>query len=113
VNVALCLNVFDFRVLTARGIPACQPGAVRGVRIASPRARPHDAVASANRAALAEAVAGLPDFPITLDSACTATVPIVVPVAGHGSKGRQRLRATVRTSVGRTRVRLDLHCGAP
>jgi hypothetical protein len=113
VNVALCLNVFDFRILTARGIPACQPGSVRGVRLMSPRARPHDAVASANRAALAEAVAGLPDFPITLDGACTATVPVVVPVATHGTKGRQRLRATVRTSVGRTRVRLDLLCVAP
>jgi hypothetical protein len=113
VNVALCLNVFDFRILTSRGIPACQPGAVRGIRLVSPRARRHDAIARANRAALAQALAGLPDFPIVLDAACTATVPIVVPVETQGTTGRQRLHAAVRTGAGRTRVRLDLHCLAP
>ena len=63
--------------------------------------------------ALAQAIGALPEFPITLDAACTATVPIVVPVDAPGTRGRQRLRAKLRRHGGSTQARLDLHCVAP
>src|SRR5207249_2765530 len=87
-RVALCLNVFDTRgpQLHARGrrkgLPLCQPGTVHGARLLAPRASRRDPTAAANHQALAEAIGALP-LPTRLDAACTATVPVIVPVNGH------------------------------
>jgi len=109
-RVALCLNVFDSRgpLLHARGrrkgLPLCQPGTVRRARLLAPRARRRDPTAAANHQALAEAIGALP-LPTALDAACTATVPVIVPV-----NGRVTLRALVADARGPVTPRVTLRC---
>jgi hypothetical protein len=114
INVALCLNVFDYRTRQPRGprrgLPRCEPGTVRDVRLLAPREGTPDALTSENRRALLGALAGLPDLPITLDTACTPTVPVVVPARCAGAPGRVRLRARVRHSSGTMVARVTLRC---
>jgi hypothetical protein len=109
-NVALCLNVVDYRTLQRRGprrgLPRCEPGTVRDVRLLAPREGTRDTVASANRRALLAALAALPELPVTLDTTCTPTVPVVVPARGAGT----RLRARVRHSSGTMVARVTLRC---
>jgi len=109
-RVALCLNVFDSRgpQLHARGrrkgLPLCQPGTVHGARLLAPRASRRDPTAAANHLALAEAIGALP-LPTALDAACTATVPVIVPVNGHVA-----LRALVADARGPVTPRVTLRC---
>ena len=109
-RVALCLNVFDSRgpLLHARGrrkgLPLCQPGTVRGARLLAPRASRRDPTAAANHEALSEAIGALP-LPTRLDAACTATVPVIVPVNGHVA-----LRALVADARGPVTPRVTLRC---
>jgi hypothetical protein len=114
VNVSFCLNIFDFRSrrLDRRGLPACEPGLVRRVRLGEPRARRRDPLGTDNRRALKAALGALPELPTRLRNACTAGVPVVVPVRGPGSRGRTMLRARVDGSLGRTRALLALRCRA-
>jgi hypothetical protein len=110
-NVALCLNVFDFRRdrLDGRGLPVCEPGIVRRVRLRRP-APDDEPVTADNRRVLRAAIAGLPTLPTRLRSACTATVPVVVPLRSGRTWGRTTLGADVLGSRGRTRARLGLEC---
>ncbi len=109
-RVALCLNVFDFRGPLLhkqghrKGLPLCQPKTVRRARLVSPRASRRDPVAAANHQTLAEAIGVLP-LPTSLDTACTATVPVLVPV-----NGRVVLRASVADSRGPAVPRVTLFC---
>src|SRR5437763_1399213 len=109
-RVALCLNVFDSRgpLLHARGrrkgLPLCQPGTVRRARLLAPRASRRDPTAAANHQALAEAIGALP-LPTALAAACTATVPVIVPV-----NGRVTLRALVADARGPVTPRVTLRC---
>jgi kumamolisin len=113
INVALCVNAIDFRLVrsTRRGTTlACRPTRVRAIRLRSPRSRtPLD---SANRAALDDALGALPALPTDLANACTATVPVVVPVAGPEGPGRTRLRARILHVRGATNPRVTLRCVA-
>jgi hypothetical protein len=107
-NVALCLNVFDFRRLVRRGqlvVPRCSPGLVRRVRLRTPKARSIDR----NREQALLALSSLPDLPTGLSSACGATVPVVVPLAGPGHKGRLTLKARV-SGTRSTTARVTLRC---
>ncbi len=108
-RTALCVNVFDFRLLkpnaSKRKFPfRCRPGKTRHVRLLSPPARATDPLDTANRAALLQALAGIP-LPSGLADACTATVPVQVP-----SGGRVTLRARVGGSRGAPTARVTLHC---
>ena len=108
-RVALCVNVFDFRILKShprrRNFPfRCHPGRVRHVELVSPRARGADDATAAARATLLGAIAGLP-LPTALADACTATVPVSVAVGD-----RLRLRARVFGSLGQRTARLALRC---
>src|SRR5262249_34029492 len=101
-RVALCANVFDFRLLKSnpahRRFPfRCRPGTTRHVRLLAPGARTTDPVAAADRAAL--------PLPRRLSDACTATVPVHVPAGG-----RLPLRARVGGSRGSPTARLTLAC---
>jgi subtilase family serine protease len=108
VPVALCVNVFDFRILERsgrrRGLPVCQSRRVRAVRLLSPPARDTDPIAVANRASLGMALAGLP-LPTALVDACTTTVPVTIAAGGT-----LRLRARVAGALGTTTSRLTLAC---
>src|SRR5437773_1926433 len=110
IGVALCLNVFDSRgpLLHARGsrkgLPLCRPGTVRRARLLAPRASRRDPTAAANHQELAEAIGALP-LPTALDAACTATVPVIVPV-----NGRVTLRALVADARGPVTPRVTLRC---
>jgi Pro-kumamolisin, activation domain len=108
-RVALCANVFDFRLLKShparRSFPfRCRPGTTRRMRLVSPRARGADETDAAARAALFGAFASLP-LPTSLADACTTTVPVNVPVGD-----RLRLRALMSGSLGARKARLTLHC---
>jgi len=109
-RVALCLNVFDFRdpLLHAKGrskgLPLCKPGTVRRARLAAPRASRRDPIRAANHQALAEAIGALP-LPTSLDTACTATVPVIVPV-----NRRVTLRAALADARGPAAPRVALVC---
>jgi hypothetical protein len=97
-SVALCLNVFDFRRLVRRGqlvVPRCSPSLVRRVHLKAPRASRFDEQQNANREQALRALESLPELPTGLVSACGATVPVVVPVPGLGSRGRVTLSARV------------------
>jgi len=111
VNVALCLNVFDPRpaLLDRRGLPACEPGLVRDVRLRAPEASARTPYAAENRAALLDALGALPELPTRLRAACTATVPVIVPLEGEGGRGT-RLVARVGRRVGSATARLKLRC---
>jgi hypothetical protein len=101
-NVALCLNVYDHRDLVRRGLrrglPRCEPGQVRAVRLLTPRVR------DPNREALLAALASLPSLPTALVSACSATVPVQVQV------GKLTVRARVKRARRWTVSRVTLHC---
>jgi len=111
VRVGLCLNVFDFRPALLvrsgmrRGLPRCQPGKVRGVHLVSPGASGRDPVKTANHDALVAALRGLPQLPTSLDGACTATVPIIVPASRHVT-----LRARIADSRVPVMPRVTLAC---
>ncbi|HZP43734.1 MAG TPA: S53 family peptidase [Candidatus Binatia bacterium] len=109
-NVALCLNVFDFRRLTKKGLPVCPRRKIKGVRLLSPRAG-KDPVAADNQRTLAAALGALPPLPSTLRAQCTATVPVRVPVSG-GRRGVE-LKARVRTKRGTVRPAVRLRCVSP
>jgi hypothetical protein len=110
-QVGLCLNVFDFRILVRRGrnqgLPRCRRSRVRHVRIVSPSPRNarHDPLAAANRDALRAALAGLPPLPTSLAGACTPTVPIRV-LTGTTVKLRARV-----SGRGAQTARVELSCG--
>jgi len=111
-QVGLCLNVFDFRIQVRhgknRGLPRCRRSRVRHVRLVSPSARDarRDPVAAANRDALLAALAGLPPLPTALADACSATVPVRVPVGTTVT-----LRARVGGTKGTVVPRVQLSCG--
>jgi kumamolisin len=111
IAVGLCLNVFDFRppllVRSGRrkGLPRCQPGRVRRVRVLSPPQAVRDPVQVANRAAISAAIRGLPSVPTSLSNSCTALVPVTVPV-----NGRVTLRARVADTRGPVEPRVTLRC---
>ncbi len=111
VNVALCVNVFDARpaLVDQQGLPVCQAGRIRRVRILGPRRRSRQPQASDNRKALKRAAAALP-IPGMLRGACTATVPVVIPVRQDGTSSGMRFRARVERPRGRTDARLVLRC---
>jgi subtilase family serine protease len=90
-QVALCLNVFDFRFLR-RGLPVCGPDVVRRVK-ARARGRRGDPSTATNTATIRDAIRGLPARPLDLQGACSATVPVTVPVRGARARGRLDLRA--------------------
>ncbi len=109
VNVALCLNVFDFRRLNKRGLPVCARGTIRRLRLLSARGTRNDPVVADNQRTLAAALRALPSLPSALRAACTAAVPVVVPVAArHGTT----LRARVQGARGATVPRITLRCTA-
>jgi subtilase family serine protease len=110
-QVALCLNIFDFRFVR-RGLPVCEPGSVRRVRLLSPRSASRRPETPANRAALTAALRGLPDLPTRLRSACTASAAVVVPLRGRHARGRLDLRARVLGGFGQTNARVVLTCQA-
>lgn len=113
-NVALCLNVFDFRRLVRRGqlvVPRCDPGIVRRVRLLAPKVS-QDTQQNQNRDAVATAIASLPDLPTSLVSACGASVPVIVPLPTTGSR---RNGLTIRTRVTGSRsttAKVTLRCTA-
>jgi hypothetical protein len=110
INVALCLNVFDFRRLVRRGqlvVPRCSPGLVRRVHLKTPKAT----VVDPNREQALNALASLPELPTSLSSACGATVPIVVPVPGVDSKGQVTLKARV-SGTRSTTAKVTLRCSS-
>jgi subtilase family serine protease len=114
INVALCLNVFDFRRLVRRGqlvVPRCSPGRVRRVHLVAPRVSRTNTQQNENRDAVATAIASLPDLPTGFVSACSATVPVVVPLPGPGSKGRLTIRTRVIGSHSTT-AKVTLRCTA-
>jgi hypothetical protein len=105
--VALCLNVFDTRVLhprgPSRGLPLCEPGEVRRVGIVGSSGGPE------TRQAFATALDVLPELPTTLRAACTSTVPVVVPLRA-GRPGHVTLRARTQGKGGATTARVALSC---
>jgi hypothetical protein len=111
VRVALCLNVFDIRHLDRRGLPVCPRRTIRGVRLLRPRGPQGDPLAADNRHSLAAALKALPPLPSRLRGACTATVPVVVPVSGPGRRATT-LRARVRTASDSAVARVTLRCVA-
>jgi len=109
-RVALCLNVYDFRVLRRdRSAPRCPRRRIRGVQLVEPKPSAADPLAADNHRTLAAALGALPAFPTRLENACTASVPLVVPLR-DGRAGRTRLRARIRTSRGRVTSRITLFC---
>jgi hypothetical protein len=109
IDVALCLNVFDFRVLNRRGLPVCSRRTIRGVSLLRPRRAAADPLAAATARALTVALGALPQLPTRLRSACTAAVPVVVPVSPRG-RGGTTLRARVHSSRGPASPRVTLRC---
>jgi subtilase family serine protease len=114
-NVGLCLNVFDVRspFLNRKGVPVCEPGSVRHVTLLSPGAHTRDPVVAGNRDALQAALGALPALPTSLRAACTATVPLEVPLGTGGRPGRLNLRARVDGAHGPALARLTLVCLPP
>jgi hypothetical protein len=102
------VNVYDFRILKHPRAPQttlrCKPGKTRRLRLLSPGAHVKNPALAAARASLLSAFDGLP-LPTSLANACTATVPVAVPVGT-----RLRLRAQVGGSLGTQAPRLTLAC---
>jgi hypothetical protein len=113
INVALCVNVLDTRapLVDREGFPTCPPRMVRAVRLLTPRASLRDPFGAVNRVTLLGAIAGLPDLPIGLRTACTPTVPVIVPV-GDGRAPGTRLRARASTGAGPANAAVHLRCTA-
>ena len=100
--VSLCLNVFDFRTLNSRGLPACSLRPVHRVHFdATGATRPDRSIGRGNHEAVQAAVRGLPPLPSDLATNCTATAPVVVPLTPRGTPGRVRLRAHIDTTTSR------------
>src|SRR5262249_35728567 len=114
-SVALCLNVFDVRsaFLNRKGVPVCEPGPVRRVTLVSPGARTRATVLAGTRAAVQSALGALPPLPTALRFACTAAVPVEVPLGANGQPGRLTLRARVDGAHGQGMARLTLVCLPP
>jgi hypothetical protein len=110
IHVALCLNVFDVRRLGRDGLPRCPTTEIRGVRLLSPSRAGR--VGTRTRAGhdLGTAFRALPALPTMLDAACTARVPVVVPLHDGGRAGRLTLRARVRGANGAARPAVTLVC---
>lgn len=104
VRVALCANVFDARDPAPDGISRCTTRPLRRVDLVTPRAQ-----AVGERGSMAAdlmgALAALP-LPDDRAGACTATVPVAVPVDPAGL----RLVARVRAQGARTRATVRLVC---
>jgi len=114
-SVALCLNVFDVRspFLSRKGVPVCEPGPVRRVTLVSP-ARAHATPWWRGTATAIQAALGaLPTLPTALRFACTAAVPVEIPLGASGQPGRITLRARVDGAHGRAMARLTLFCLPP
>jgi len=77
---------------------------VRRARLAAPRASRRDPIQAANHQVLAEAIGALP-LPTSLDTTCTATVPVIVPV-----NRRVTLRAALADARGPAAPRVALAC---
>jgi hypothetical protein len=113
INVALCLNTVDFRLVrsTLAGTElACRLARVRHVRLRSPRERRRAPLDAVNETTLRAAIDALDPLPTDLAGGCTATVPIVVPVDGPEGPGKTRLRARIIHSRGATSARVTLRC---
>jgi hypothetical protein len=110
VSVALCTNVFDTRVLHPRGhnrgLPICEPGELRRVRILGPSG------GATTHLALSTALDVLPDLPTTLHQACTSTVPVAIPLRANGRPGKVTLRARAEERTGTTTSRVTLTCSS-
>jgi hypothetical protein len=109
-SVALCLNVFDFHAsrLSQKRVPRCEPGTVRAVQLLG--GGRSTSLAADDDAALRAAIGALPPLPTALRAACTASVPVSVPVADVFSRGRVNLRARAGGSLGQTTARVALFC---
>lgn len=106
VRVAMCANVFDARNPAPDGLSRCTTRPLHRIDLVTPRPR-----AAGERGGtavdLAGALAALP-LPDDRAGACTATVPVVVPVGREGL----RLVARVRAQGARTRAAIRLQCEA-
>jgi hypothetical protein len=110
VNVAFCLNVVDARRRDERGVPRCETTAVRGVRLRSPSARSRLPELADARQRLLASLALLPAPPSDLRTACTATVPLAIPLRSGGRPRRVNLRAGVRQRDGESVHAVTLTC---
>jgi hypothetical protein len=106
VRVAMCANVFDARDPAPDGLSHCTTRPLRRVELLTPRPRGtgERGLAAAD---LEGALASLP-LPDDRAGACTATVPVAVPVGPGGL----RLVARVRAQGARTRAAVRLVCEA-
>ncbi|MCW5891793.1 MAG: S8/S53 family peptidase [bacterium] len=106
VRVAMCANVFDARDPAPDGLSRCTTRPLRRIRLVTPRTQ----AAGERGAAAAELAGALAALPLPDDraGACTATVPVVVPVG----RGGLRLVAQVRAQGARTQATLRLVCEA-
>jgi hypothetical protein len=109
VEVALCLNVFDVRRLGRDGLPVCPTTEIRGVRLLTPGRRGRIATRARAGQDIDSALAALPPLPTMLDEACTARVPVVVPLR-DARPGRLTLRARVRAANATARPAVTLVC---
>lgn len=110
IDVALCLNVFDLRAIGRDGLPRCATTQIRGVRLLSPRRRGRVTTRTRAGQDLGSAFRALPALPTMLDGACTARVPVVVPLREDGRDGRLTLRARVRSANGTAQPAATLVC---
>jgi hypothetical protein len=94
INVALCTNLVDPRLLKREGGRACVPGALGTPRIVRPRLT-SGPVGSANRRRLEASLAALPQSPLTVRDACTTQTTVEIPVPNGSSFGTAVLRASV------------------
>jgi hypothetical protein len=113
-NVALCLNVFDYRehFLGAQQLPVCDPTLLRHSRLTSVQGSGRrDARRTTNRRALQAAIRDLP-LPGSLQHACTATVPVEVPIPTGRAHGHLSLTARTAQGSGAITARVKLRCEA-
>jgi len=104
IRVALCVSVADARARDRHGRLRCAPKPARSVRLVVPRPGDTEPAAASNREALTAAIAQLPTEPVGLRDACTAGVPVSVPVGT-----RTTLKARVRAGGGAV-ARVTLGC---
>jgi hypothetical protein len=81
--------------------------------LVSPGPRVRDAAVAGNRDAVQAALGALPPLPSALRFACTAAIPVEVPLGTNGRPGRLTLRARVDGAHGRAMSRLTLVCVPP
>lgn len=104
IRVALCVSVADARARDRRGRLRCVPRPARNVRLVVPRPGDTEPAAASNRQALTAAIGQLPAEPAGLRDACTASVPVSVPVGT-----RMLLKARVQAGGGAV-ARVTLGC---